>query len=113
MQTETENEVSAHKLKDGSTANVEPIGVDLEVGKQGRSAKKSKQELGIIPYTTPGENDSIVIKKPQHNQNKTNNISKYSDLESVDIDPRSKMLQLKGEAPSMFSPGHCKNSPIS
>jgi hypothetical protein len=67
----------------------------------------------MIPYITPGDHDSIVIKKPQHYPSKTNNLSKYSDLESMDIDPRSKMFQLKGEAPSVFSPGHSKNSPIS
>ncbi len=53
----------------------------------------------MIPYITPGDHDSIVIKKPQHYPSKTNNLSKYSDLESMDIDPRSKMFQLKGEAP--------------
>lgn len=44
MQTENENEeVSAHKLRDGSTfGNVEPVGVDLEYGKQVRSAQKAK-----------------------------------------------------------------------
>jgi hypothetical protein len=50
----------------------------------------------MSPYITPGELDSIVVKKPQ---NKTNNMSKYSDLESMDIDPRSMMKQFKGEAP--------------
>jgi hypothetical protein len=44
LQTENENEeVSAHKLKDGSTVgNIEPVGYDIENGKQVRSAKKAK-----------------------------------------------------------------------
>ena len=98
LQTENENEVSDRKLKDGSTAgNIEPLGVDLENGKQARlSSQKAKQERGMSPYITPGELDSIVVKKPQ---NKANNMSKYSDLESMDIDPRSMMKQFKGEAP--------------
>jgi hypothetical protein len=99
LQTENENEVSDRKLKDGSTAgNIEPLGVDLENGKQARlSSQKAKQERGIMsPYITPGELDSIVVKKPQ---NKASNMSKYSDLESMDIDPRSMMKQFKGEAP--------------
>ena len=53
----------------------------------------------MSPYITPGELDSIVVKRPQHNQKRTNNMSKYSDLESMEIDPRSMMKQFKGEAP--------------
>ena len=96
LQTENENEVSDRKLKDGSTAgNIEPLGVDLENGKH--ASQKAKQERGIMsPYITPGELDSIVVKKPQ---NKASNMSKYSDLESMDLDPRSMMKQFKGEAP--------------
>lgn len=46
----------------------------------------------MIPYITPGDHDSIVMKKPQNDRNKSKNMSKHSDLESMDIDPRSKML---------------------
>ena len=95
LQTENENEVSDRKLKDGSTAgNIEPLGVDLENGKH--ASQNAKQERGMSPYITPGELDSIVVKKPQ---NKASNMSKYSDLESMDLDPRSMMKQFKGEAP--------------
>ena len=95
LQTENENEVSDRKLKDGSTAgNIEPLGVDLENGKH--ASQKAKQERGMSSYITPGELDSIVVKKPQ---NKASNMSKYSDLESMEIDPRSMMKQFKGEAP--------------
>jgi hypothetical protein len=43
LQTENEIEVSDRKLKDGSTAgNIEPVGVDLENGKQVRLSQKAK-----------------------------------------------------------------------
>lgn len=44
LQTENENELSDRNLKeDGSTAgNIEPLGVDLEKGKQIRLTQKAK-----------------------------------------------------------------------
>jgi hypothetical protein len=47
--------------------------------------------------TTPGEHESIVLKKPNQLVGKgvAGNVSKYSDISSLEIDPRAQMIKAK------------------